>query len=208
MFGHQSERKTRVALTGARIASVAAHAALLLVLAPRLSHRAIIVSDRLPGTATGSTLLTYYAPGSLKPVAAKSQVKTPRKPEPQLAVEPKRVEIAPAAIDKSADSKAGTGTADESGLGQGDITLALQSYFPYPKPDLSSLPHGTRGDVILNAVIGADGKITALTLLKGLGSPVDEAVIATVETWKYTPAMKKGVAIASEQELHFHYERG
>ena len=208
MFTGPSQRSQTPAVSAARVISVVAHAALLLLLAGRFSRHVEIVAERLPGTATGSILLTYYAPGSLKPVASKSQVKTPRKPAPQLALEQKPIDIAPAPTDQAADAKAGTGTADESGLGQGDITLALQSYFPYPRPDLSSLPHGTRGDVILNAVIGADGKITALTLLKGLGSPVDETVIATVETWKYTPAMKKGIPIASEQELHFHYERG
>ena len=62
--------------------------------------------------------------------------------------------------------------------------------------------------MILDAVIDDHGKITQLTLVKGLGSPVDETVIATVQQWTYTPAMKNGVPVASEQELHFHYERG
>ncbi len=61
--------------------------------------------------------------------------------------------------------------------------------------------------MILNAVID-EREYSELTLLKGLGSPVDEYVIATVQQWKYTPAKKNGVPVVSEQELHFHYERG
>jgi protein TonB len=105
-------------------------------------------------------------------------------------------------------AETGTSAAEKSGLGEGDITIALQTVFLYPKPDLSSLPHGTKGDVILNAVIDEHGKISELTLLKGLGSPVDETVIAAVRQWEYTPAKKNGVPVVSEQELHFHYERG
>jgi protein TonB len=37
---------------------------------------------------------------------------------------------------------------------------------------------------------------------------VDETVIAAVRQWEYTPAKKNGVPVVSEQELHFHYERG
>jgi len=90
----------------------------------------------------------------------------------------------------------------------GEISLALEKYFPYPKPDLSSLPHGTRGDVILDAVVGADGKIEELTLVQGLGPAIDSVVIATVKEWSYIPAMRGGVPVPSKQELHFHYERG
>jgi protein TonB len=109
---------------------------------------------------------------------------------------------------QQAQTEVGVGTSARSGLGEGDITIALQTYFPYPKPDLSGLPHGTKGDVVLDAVIDEHGKIAQLTLLKGLGSPIDESVIATVQSWSYTPAMKNGVPVTSEQELHFHYERG
>jgi protein TonB len=62
--------------------------------------------------------------------------------------------------------------------------------------------------VVLDAVIDEHGNVAQLTLVKGLGSPIDQDVIATVQQWRYTPAMKNGVPVASEQELHFHYERG
>ena len=55
---------------------------------------------------------------------------------------------------------AGTGNTTESGLGEGDIRIALLQHFPYPHPDLSALAHGTRGDVILDAVIDEHGKVT------------------------------------------------
>jgi periplasmic protein TonB len=187
--------------------SIAAHLCLLFLLVGGIHRSAQVMPYRLPGTAKGVSLLTYYSPGSLQVTESKAPAKSPDKakpaPVPHPAPKAPQVELA-----KAAESQAGVGASAQSGLGEGDITIALQSYFPYPTPDLSKLPHGTKGDVILDAVIDADGKISQLTLLKGLGTPVDETVIATVQQWRYTPAMRKGVPVVSEQELHFHYERG
>jgi protein TonB len=162
---------------------------------------------RLPGTAKGVSVLTYYSPGSPKLVSSESPSKVREKKHVVLST--KHTQAAPEITQtQQAHAETGIGTSARSGLGEGDITIALQTFFPYPKPDLSGLPHGTKGDVILDAVIDEHGKIAQLTLLKGLGSPIDQTVIATVQSWSYTPAMKNGVPVSSEQELHFHYERG
>jgi periplasmic protein TonB len=202
-----SEIRTRFSRQKGTVLSVAAHLSLLLCLFGGIGVSPRVMPYRLPGTAKGDILLTYYSPGSVQPVTSKSPFKSPEKAKPVATIHPAPPAPQPE-HSQATETKTGVGTAAESGLGEGDITIALQSYFPYPKPDLSSLPHGTHGDVILNAVIDADGKISELTLLKGLGSPVDETVIATVQQWRYTPAMRNGVPVVSEQELHFHYERG
>ncbi len=181
--------------------SVLAHAVLVLA-ALGVLHRAVRVAPyKLPGTAHGVELLTYYDPGSA--VHAPS-VTAPKKP----VTVAKAAVAAPAPVPTPvASAQAGEQSAAMSGIGQGDISLALEKYFPYPRPDLSALPRGTRGDVILDAVVGPDGKIAELTLVQGLGPGIDEVVIATVKQWSYTPAMKGGVPVPSKQELHFHYER-
>jgi len=92
-------------------------------------------------------------------------------------------------------------------LGSGNINIALGSYFPAPKPDLSTLPRGTKGDVILDIVIDSNGKIADIKMTSGLGHGIDENVIATVQQWTFHPATKDGQPVASEQELHFHYEK-
>jgi protein TonB len=189
------------------VLSVAAHSLLLLCFVGGISRSPKVTPYRLPGTALGATQLTYYSPGSFQPLATE----TPRKGLEKAKATPTLHPIASApepVRSQVATSEAGVGTSAKSGLGEGDITIALETYFPYPTPDLAALPHGTKGDVILDAVIDEQGRISQLTLLKGLGSPVDESVIATVQQWRYTPAMKEGVPVSSERELHFHYERG
>ena len=190
-----------------QLLSVTAHGCLLLCLFGGLRLTPRVAPMRLPGTALGVTPLTYYSPGSFRPLKSDSQLKSRQKAAPTPVTH--LVAKAPViAKPQAPPAETGTSAAEKSVLGEGDITIALQTVFLYPKPDLSSLPHGTKGDVILDAVIDEHGKISELTLLKGLGSPVDETVIAAVRQWEYTPAKKNGVPVVSEQELHFHYERG
>jgi periplasmic protein TonB len=186
--------------------STAIHAVALLFILGVIHSASHIAPFRLPGTASGVKMITYYSPGS--PANAVSDMPVKAKVEPTPAPMMHAAVAPPKPKETTAPSaETGSGSSPDSGLGEGDIKIALQTYFPYPKPSLSGLPHGTKGDVILDAVIDEHGKITGLTLLKGLGSPIDDTVIATVKQWSYTPATKNGVPIPSEQELHFHYER-
>jgi periplasmic protein TonB len=187
--------------------SVVAHLYLILCLFGGIRLSPKVAPLRLPGTAQGITPLTYYSPGSFRPLTSDTPLKSPVKAKSTPTLHPAPNAAKPETT-QPAESEIGVGTSAKSGLGEGDITIALQTVFLYPAPDLSGLPHGTKGDVILDAVIDEHGKISELTLLKGLGPPVDDTVIAAVRQWQYTPAMKNGVPVVSEQELHFHYERG
>jgi len=187
--------------------SMAAHLSLILCLFGGIHLSPKVAPLRLPGTALGVTPLAYYMPGSPRLLTSATPLKSLEKTKSVSTVLPVPKAAKPERT-QAAESEIGIGTAAKSGLGEGDITIALQTVFLYPAPDLSGLPHGTKGDVILNAVIDENGRISELTLLKGLGSPVDETVIAAVRQWQYTPAKKNGVPVISEQELHFHYERG
>jgi protein TonB len=183
-----------------------AHISLLLLLTTAVRHAPHTVPMRIPGTRAGVTVLTWYSPGSTRttqsnirlPKIEKKTTPTDGKPKP-LAAE---IQQTPAP-----QSQLGVGNSAQSGLGDGDITIALETYFPYPKPDLSSMQHGAEGDVILDAVVDEQGKISQLKLLKGLGPAIDQFVIATVQQWNYTPAKRNGIPIPSEREIHFHYQR-
>lgn len=90
-------------------------------------------------------------------------------------------------------------------LGSGDIQIALTVYSPSPKPDLSQLPHGTQGEVVLDVTIDPSGKVADLAVLHPLGYGIDNAVLNTVRTWVFHPATENGNPVESVQELHFHY---
>jgi len=191
------------------IGSIAVH---LLVLTALLHHsKPWVAPIRLPGTEHGSNLILAYLPGR---APAQSTVATP-KTAPQLAESKSPLPTPPKAKTKpTASSNANSpasnqpdSTTGADALGSGNIDIALASFFPTPKPDLSALPSGTKGDVILDIVIDATGKISDLKITSGLGHGIDETVIATVQQWTFHPATRNGEPVASEQELHFHYEK-
>jgi periplasmic protein TonB len=192
------------------IGSITVH---LLVLAALIHHRTPWVAPiRLPGTEHGSNLILAYLPGR---APVQSPTTTP-KTAPQLAESksplptPPKAKTNPSTASPNTNSPASAQPDSATGadaLGSGNVNIALASFFPAPKPDLSSLPHGTKGDVILDIVIDATGKIADVKITSSLGHGIDETVVATVQQWTFHPATRNGEPVASEQELRFHYEK-
>ena len=186
--------------------SVALHAAAVLLLSRHLAHPPRLAEAKIPGTAFGNTILTYYAPGTLNPQKG-GQPPTPTHAAKAVTTPtPIPKQPAPQPLPQLAANQ-GTATSPESGLGQGDMRIALPISHPDPAPNLATLKPGSGGDVILDAVIDETGHITKLTVLNSLGPAIDQTVIATVQGWVFTPATLDGKPVPSGQELHFHYQR-
>ena len=191
-------------------ASALAHALLLAAILYRAPVR--IAPVTLPGTDHGHNLLLTYLPGTEAAQTTASNSKTkPKQSEPDpihpTPPQPKTTAVV-APKQYSTDTAQTNSTAGNDARGSGNIDIALVTYFPRPKPSLAALPHGTKGDVILDVTIDETGKVAALKLTSGLGYGIDEEVIATVQQWTFHPATQNGHPVASEQELHFHYEKG
>jgi protein TonB len=172
-----------------KIASVVLHVALVAALTYQFRGAAAKVSK----PKTVARVLVPYAPGrTAAPQRPKPKVVPPPKQEPKIAM--KQPEPPP-------PSSGGNPT------GEADVTLAMASFYPAPKPDVSVLPHGTSGDVVIEIVIDEDGKVTDTQVDQGLGHGLDEAVLAVIQTWTFWPATKAGKPVASKQQLLFHFER-
>jgi protein TonB len=185
------------------------------------SRQEVRVRESLPGTALGTRIELTYLPGGEsaavanrhQSIAAKMPV-TSKRPEPR--VDPVKVpvvqlpQVAETAAQESpksssAPSSGQAGYASNDALGTDDIQIALTTYSPSPVPDLSQLPHGKQGDVVIDITIDPTGKVADLQILQALGYGVDGKVADTVRTWVFHPATKDGVPVASVQELHFHF---
>lgn len=182
-----------------------------LVLAALLSTRkAWVAPMQLPGDAKGSRVVLTYLPGRSS-ISSERPVKVAIvKPAPKTALDKavlpvKRAEVVEASTNAPVSAHP-DGTTGDDALGSGNVSIALVRSFPTPRPDLSKLPLGTAGDVVVDIVIDEQGKVASLTRMKGLGYGVDEAVLDTVRQWVFQPATKDGRPVASEQELLFHYE--
>ena len=53
---------------------------------------------------------------------------------------------------------------------------------------------GVKGFVILEAVIGTDGKVTTARVLRSIPL-LDQAALDAVQQWEFTPTILKGVAV-------------
>ncbi len=184
--------------------SVALHAVLLIALLH--SSHTVRVRAFLSGTPQGTRIELSYLPGGASSSAPQPPHKVPPAAvqQPRLTLPPRLVPIAPdaqASIPSSGEAHASSNDA----LGTDDIRIALTTFSPSPKPDLSRLPHGAQGEVVLDVTIDPTGQVADLQILQTLGYGVDGTVADTVRTWKFSPATKDGVPVASVQELHFHY---
>ena len=172
-------------LSWMKIASVVLHVLVLAALTYQVRKVASVPRHRT------ARILTPYAPGRTAAVQPPKPKPPPPKDPPKLAM--KEPDPPP--------PSAGDPT------GEADVTLAMAKFYPPPKPDLSVLPHGTRGDVVVEIVIDEDGKVVDTKVDQGLGHGLDEAVMAVLQTWTFYPATKAGKPVASEQQLLFHFER-
>jgi periplasmic protein TonB len=62
------------------------------------------------------------------------------------------------------------------------------------------------GITILSAVIGSDGNVCAVRVVRSSRKDLDEKALETVKQWKFKPAEKKGkpVAVELNLEVEFH----
>ncbi len=207
MRAPSNPRRTRPSAPNlAQAVSIAVHALLIATLFAAAHFVPKVAPMRLPGTAAGTHFLPVYTLGGVTGTLAEAKplpVPVPRPAAPTLAA-PKPT---PTPQPSGATPDPGPGDSGAAALGDGNVNIALVRNHPSPTPDLSVLPHGTRGDVMLSVVIDATGHITTIKLDKGLDPAIDKTVIATVQQWIFAPATRNGLPIASEQELLFHYER-
>jgi protein TonB len=186
--------------------SVVAHAAVILL----VGQAAWWFTMKTPpaGGADGSRVLLLSAPGKpavtgQKQAKAIRRPKTPPKVELAMPTPPLDVAATTAPLSKRPDDNEGN-----NALGGGNVNISFVQAFPAQKPDLSKLPVGSSGDVVVDVMIDDKGKVSDAKAKKGMGYGIDEMVIATVEHWVFYPAVRDGRPVESEQRLHFHYDRG
>jgi TonB family protein len=61
--------------------------------------------------------------------------------------------------------------------------------------------HGIEGTVTIEASMSEDGRITNMRVLNGLGFGLDEAALASVQEWEFSPATRDGIPISVVAEI-------
>ena len=81
--------------------------------------------------------------------------------------------------------------------------LPVVSIDPVVTP--SDLPDGLEGNVIVEITIDEAGNVVQKNVVQSLNPAVDNKVLAALDHWRFQPATRDGVAIASKQDVYYHF---
>lgn len=193
-------------------ASVAVHFAIFVLLVWKPLPHFIKAQSVLHGTGGSNHGKVFISWGgavrTVKPadVEEDSRAKLPRPRRSRKPVEVPAPAMA-SALTPTSNGPAGSqlGTLSYGYADGHDVRPAYPVFYPDPTVARAVCPPDLRGDVIVEVTIDKQGNIIGTRLLTGLRREVDERVIAVVQNWRYHPATRDGIPIASQQDVHFHF---
>jgi TonB family protein len=91
------------------------------------------------------------------------------------------------------------------GLGPRDVTAPQLKYKKEPEYTEEARAAKYQGTVVLNVVIGVDGKAHNMTIAHSLGLGLDQKAVEAVSQWTFIPGTKDGqaVPVAASIEVNF-----
>jgi TonB family protein len=77
-----------------------------------------------------------------------------------------------------------------------------------PEPDFSEIAkyEENQGTVVVNVIVGTDGNVHNVRLLRPLGMGLDENAQSTVQTWRFQPAIRNGQPVAVEMNIEIAFD--
>ena len=108
------------------------------------------------------------------------------------------------------DSATPTAGSPYGSLSYGSITglevrPAVRIFGSEPRLDTDDLAGVTEGNEIIELTIDAQGNILEKSVIQSLGPVVDARVLGALADWRFRPATRDGVAIASKQDVYYHF---
>ena len=75
------------------------------------------------------------------------------------------------------------------GAGVNGVGVPVCFYAPTPEYSDEARKVKYQGAVVVEGVIGIEGKVTNIRIIKGVGMGLDENAVAAVKTWRCKPAL-------------------
>lgn len=63
-----------------------------------------------------------------------------------------------------------------------------------------------QGIVVVNVIVGTDGKVHRIRLVRPLGMGLDEIAQSTLQTWRFQPATRNGQPVAVEMNIEIAFD--
>jgi protein TonB len=151
-----------------------------------------------------SPTITYLANSGEAPSLSIAKLQAPRT-KPSRKTKTAKTEKMPAVEAPVESARAGSPYGSTSAISMSGYEARPAFPITFPDPPRSDLPEGTVGDVVVEVTIDTQGNVAETKILQSLGNGIDDKVLAVLRNWRFTPATMNGVAIASRQDVHFHF---
>ncbi|HEX6466413.1 MAG TPA: TonB family protein [Terriglobales bacterium] len=160
----------------------------------KLVYLSPAIANSSPAVAPSKTSFTFSARRA-RTAPAKAKTIAPKPLQPRANDAPENA------------LKAGSpfGSAFDGPTSGEEVSPAIPLVFPDPFVSRSEIPSGVQGDVIVEITIDAQGNVIDTKLLQNFGYGIEEKVLAALHNWRFRPATRDGRAIASKQDVHFHF---
>jgi TonB family protein len=161
-------------------------------------------TDASPGTSAADSRQQLNAHLSWKRRAKGAKAVERELPQPKIGLDDQT--NAPGQVAQARPAGSPLGTVLEGPLTGEEVRPALPVVSPDPHvaPDeLGSL----QGDVVIEVTIDEKGNIVQKVVVQSLAPAIDSKVLDALENWRFRPATRNGVAIASKQDVYYHFPR-
>jgi protein TonB len=97
------------------------------------------------------------------------------------------------------------GSLSEGTLSGSEVRPALPLATLDPMIAADELPPGFEGNIVIEVTIDEQGNVMETLVEQSISALVDAKVLAAVRSWRFRPATRNGVAIASKQDVYYHF---
>jgi TonB family protein len=163
-----------------------------------------VKADASPGTSAADSRQQLNAHLTWKRRAKVAKAVGRELPRPNIGLDDQTSAPGEAAQARPAGSPLGTVLAGP--LTGEEVRPALPVVSPDPRvaaDELGSL----QGDVIVEVTIDEKGNIVQKVVVQSLAPAIDSKVLDALENWRFRPATRNGVPIASKQDVYYHFPR-
>lgn len=161
-------------------------------------------TDASPGTAAADSQPRLNAHLTWKRPAKAAKAAEPELPSPKIGLDDQTSAPGQAAQARPAGSP--LGTVLEGPLSGEEVRPALPVVSPDPHVASDDLG-GLQGDVVVEVTIDENGNVIQKVVVQSLAPAIDGKVLEALDNWRFRPATRNGVPIASKQDVYYHFPR-
>jgi TonB family protein len=161
-------------------------------------------ADASPGTSAADSRQQLNAHLTWTRRAKAAKAAEHDSPRPKIGLDDQT--SAPGQVAQARPAGSPLGTVLEGPLTGEEVRPALPVVSPDPHVAADELGN-LQGDVVVEVTIDEKGNIVQKVVVQSLAPAIDSKVLEALDNWRFRPATRNGIAIASKQDVYYHFPR-